>query len=121
MRPLILIMAAALLGAPLSARPPSDPETGSPLHSQLGSFGVGRADAVIDGSRPLNVLIWYPAIVDRNARAERYQWMVRPAPPLQPKLVTFDAVAVIDAQAAAGRFPLVIVSHGFGGSPQHLS
>jgi dienelactone hydrolase len=76
--------------------------------------GVRSAD-LVDASRDrrLAVEIWYPAAASHRGRdvdgdtCDRYELL--PGLPL----VTQDAVR--DAEPAAGRFPLIVFSHGYGG------
>lgn len=110
-----------LFCAPAVARPPSVPEPDAPLYSRLGEFVVGRATVPLTGARPSKLIIWYPATASKVASPEPYRWTIRPAPPLVPRLITYEAIATVDTPPIAGRFPLVVLSHGFGGSPQHLS
>jgi predicted dienelactone hydrolase len=76
--------------------------------------GVRSADLVDTGrDRRLAVEIWYPATADQRGRdldpetCDRYELLAG------LPLVTQDAVR--DAAPAAGRVPLVVFSHGYGG------
>jgi predicted dienelactone hydrolase len=120
-RTLTLALWVTLVCAPVAARPPSVPEPGAPFYSALGKLAVGRTAAMVDDGRPLALLIWYPAISAKGARPTRYQWTLHPAPTLTPKNVNYDGIAVVNAPQVKGRFPLIILSHGFGGSPQQMS
>ncbi|MEV0428354.1 chlorophyllase [Micromonospora sp. NPDC050495] len=90
-------------GAAPTARPaPEDPPkatTPAPRvpagHAPTTSFAVGVRELKLnrDGDRPLPVTIWYPARGAAGGTPER------------------------SAPAAAGRFPVVMFSHGLGGRP----
>jgi predicted dienelactone hydrolase len=50
-----------------------------------------------------------------------YRHRLQPPPPLAPLDVTTEGLAVLGAVPAKGRFPLVIVSHGYRGWPESMS
>lgn len=116
----VLAILCLATGASIAATP-SVPVAGSPALSALGAFKVGRVKRQLAGDRKLELLIWYPAVPARNAKPADYSWTLSPAPPLGPRTVTFGAIAVEGSRAAHGRFPVAILSHGFGGAPQHMS
>ncbi|WP_119273046.1 alpha/beta hydrolase family protein [Taklimakanibacter deserti] len=62
-----------------------------------------------DESRPLHVALWYPT---KDARPEIS---------VAENPVFYGVSAVRDAKAADGSHPLVLLSHGFGGSFRNLS
>lgn len=69
--------------------------------------------------RALRLLTWYPAAAAAGT-ARAYRWRVSP-PGRAAVTVTFEAIATKGAPPAVGRFPLVVLSHGYGGAPEHLS
>ncbi|MEH0843857.1 chlorophyllase [Micromonospora sp. CPCC 205711] len=112
-RPTPLLLAAALLSAGLvgcsapapTARPAAPPElpratTPAPRvpagSAPAESFAVGVRQLTLNrgGDRRLPVTLWYPARGEAGGAAER------------------------GATAAAGRFPVVMFSHGLGGRPE---
>jgi predicted dienelactone hydrolase len=100
LRPLVL---ALLLAACVSSPPPASPapapapDQPAPGHSVgVASFTVSRGP-----DRPLPATIWYPA-QPTGAPAVRYYDRI-------------PGIARENAPAAAGRFPVVLVSHGSGG------
>jgi predicted dienelactone hydrolase len=50
-----------------------------------------------------------------------YRHRLQPPPPLPPLEVSTEGIAVQDAPAAKGKFPLVVVSHGYRGWPESMS
>jgi len=69
--------------------------------------------------RPLTIELWYPAKVAEGAIAEvtYEEVMGTRGDSLRPLIpFTFKGRALRDATAAAGKFPLLIVSHGYVGS-----
>ncbi|MFM9829791.1 MAG: alpha/beta hydrolase family protein [Sphingomonas sp.] len=80
--------------------------------------GPGNGSAAPRGLRLLNVVLWYPAVGQRGATGQAAYRM--PAPDIAggdlkaPAIVVFTGTATRGAVPAAGRFPIVILSHGFG-------
>jgi dienelactone hydrolase len=62
--------------------------------------------------RSLTVDLWYPATPAKGASPETYSADVPSEPPAPPTHFTMPGIAVRHAPPEAGRFPLVIVSHG---------
>ena len=91
--------------------------TGGGLPAQ-GLFKVGAAQRAFVPEKPYNwrgakthalvTAVWYPA---DSASVEKPQWVG----PLNAPLFAVGSAAP-DARPAAGRFPLVVLSHGTGGS-----
>jgi predicted dienelactone hydrolase len=69
----------------------------------------------------LRVVLWYPAQRRDNARPAVYRHRLQPPPPLAPLEVSTEGIAIEGATVLAGRFPLVIVSHGYRGWPESMS
>ncbi len=116
----ILWMAAAVLtsvaGSGL-ARAPSIPAADAPQLAAPGpeAVGLARTSVTVPGTgRTLEVWEWYPAAARSGAVPETYRRHLVPAdgPPLD---ITTEGIAVAGAPPAPGRFPLVVMSHGFGG------
>ena len=120
----VIAAAAPIDTAP--ARPPVD----APELARLGAYavGLGRATFVeggrVDpatgtpGERRLSVVIWYPAV--GSGRGTVYRTALsgedgRDVPFALP------GIATPGARAASGRFPLVILAHGYGNTPEILS
>ena len=127
----------AALGVPVTAQTPEwQPiAADAPELARRGPLPVGtqtmtltdpdRADVLkldgaggfLRGPRPLPVTIWYPA--DGVAKARQRTTYTMPAPFLggrksDPSLrLSFAGQAARDAAPAGGRFPLVVLSHGY--------
>ena len=71
--------------------------------------------------RTLKVELWYPAEVAAGATPETYSGSLTAEPPAPPTHFTRPGIAVRDAKPATGRFPLVIVSHGYNNDAVALS
>ncbi len=116
----------------LAREAPSRPGVDAPELAHLGSFQVGvRTLALVDAAqvdvlafdpatgaapkrdRELTVDLWYPAVVAAGASPETYSGSLTAEPPAPPTRFTIPGIAVRDATPAAGRFPLVVVSHGY--------
>ena len=148
LRPLVMAamvlttpMTAALFPAPaFSQSVPSRPGVDAPQLAALGRFAVGvrtltlvqpkQAD-ILDinpktgkanlKDRTLVVDIWYPASPAANAKPETYRAEFRGEPPLPPAAFSFPGLAVRDAAANGGFYPLVIVSHGYSNHPAAMT
>lgn len=145
MSDLIRFVAALALGAMLlpgvvlaQVQPPSRPGIDAPELAAVGAYAVGTTSEVLDlGPRPLLVVeggdlkaipgtrhiglrIWYPADPIRGAEPATYTHTMRLAA-TAPITFTIPALAIENAPAHAGRFPLVVVSHGLGGWDTALS
>jgi predicted dienelactone hydrolase len=127
-----LLVALVILAAPARAQTaPGD----APALGGRGALAVGVADEAIDlGPRPdaarpdgkggfataprrLAVTVWYPA--QRTAVSGTvYRYPTTPVESVPagrvPAMVAVPGQATRDAAAAAGRWPLVVLSHGFG-------
>ncbi|MDR3507388.1 MAG: dienelactone hydrolase [Caulobacteraceae bacterium] len=142
-----LIAAAALwagLGAPppALAQPPSVPSIDAPELARLGPYEVGlvrrelvqpnqtdlahldkaTGTAPVD-DRVLPILIWYPATPARDAPRTRYAGTVTAEKPSDPPVrYSAEGIAVANAPPVkGGRFPLVILSHGYAGAPEAMT
>ena len=119
----------------MAAEPPSRPGMDAPELARLGNFAVGvKTIVLVDRDqidlgtfdaktgvaretrpRSSTVDIWYPARPRRGAATETYSASMDSEPPAPPAAFEMPGIAVRDAPSAeAGRFPLVIVAHGYG-------
>jgi predicted dienelactone hydrolase len=71
--------------------------------------------------RSLQVEIWYPAKTLSGATPVTYEDAMESEPPAPPASFSIPGLAVRDAKADGGRFPLVIVAHGYGNVPVAMS
>ena len=71
--------------------------------------------------RSLKVEIWYPAKAVAGATPVTYEDAMESEPPAPPSKFRIPGLAVRDAPADGGRFPLVIVAHGYGNVPVGMS
>ncbi len=71
--------------------------------------------------RSLKVELWYPAVAVAGATLVTYEDAMDSEPPAPPAKFKLQGLAVRDAKADGGRFPLVIVSHGYGNVPVAMS
>ncbi len=133
-RGLCFALAALWLNFPVrAAEPPSRPGVDAPELAALGPHAVGvrtlqltdpdqpdvMAFDAASGTaphrpRPLTVDIWYPARPRPGARPETYSGALDGEQPGELEHFTVPGIAVRDAPREAGRWPLVLVSHGFG-------
>jgi len=114
---------SAAAPAASTQEPPSRPVVDSPELARLGRYEVGvrtltllehdAVDVIAPGKdRPVVVDLWYPATVPAGSRPELYSASLQSEPPAPPVSFTVPGLAVRNAPAQAGRFPLVVVSHG---------
>ena len=119
---------------------PSRPGIDAPVLAKLGPHAVGvRTLTLVDEAqydvlaidpktgtvpkhdRELQVTLWFPARPAADAKPEVYKDSLASEPPAPPAPFHVPGIAVRDAPAEPGRFPLVIVSHSYGGVPVTLS
>jgi predicted dienelactone hydrolase len=129
---LFLVLGFAMAGDALPREAPSRQAIDAPELAHLGRFQVGiRTVSLVDAAqidvlafdpatgtapthdRELNIDLWYPADVISDASPETYSGSLTAEPPAPPTQFTIPGIAVRDATPAAGRFPLVVVSHGY--------
>ncbi len=135
-----LLLALTFGAGALAQTPPSVPGVDAPELARLGPLAVGVASITLVQrdqpdvlafdpgkaaarlkDRTLPVDIWYPATPAVGARPETYAGALSAEPPHPPVAFTVPGLAVRDAPALKGGFPLVIISHGYGGTPAALS
>lgn len=107
-------MMVLALAAPATARAPSIAVADAPQLAALGPDAVGldRLTVATPGGRSLAVMLWYPARAGGTPETYRRHLVTAEGPPLD---ITTEGIAVAGADPLPGRFPLVVISHGFGG------
>lgn len=108
-------LALALLLPVLAAAelPPARPGIDAPALAALGPYGVGLATRQMGPpGRLLPVDIWYPARAGVGPAITYHS--VLPGPDGRPTPFSIQGIAVANATPASGRFPLVILAHGYG-------
>lgn len=129
-----LSSAAAAAGAGAGA-PPSVPAVDAPALAALGPWAIGVesltltqsgqpnvlayhavAKTMPTGDRVLPVDIWYPALKRTGARPVVYAGALS-GEDRKDVAFTSPGIAVREAPVAPGRFPIVILAHGYGGTP----
>ena len=71
--------------------------------------------------RSLQVELWYPAQAAATITPVTYEDALDSEPPAPPARFKVAGLAVRDAPADDGRYPLVVVSHGYGNVPIAMS
>ncbi len=67
------------------------------------------------GNRILSVRFWYPAKTTSKAASENYRHEMKPFGQ-EPLIINYQGRAIADAAPLSGqKFPIIIMSHGFGG------
>jgi predicted dienelactone hydrolase len=136
---LTLLATRALAATTETADVPSRPAIDSPELAALGGHQVGvRTLTFIDRNavdvtqvapngvpsrrdRVLKVDLWYPARPVPGARAETYHASLPSEGSVAPAVFSVPGIAVRDARPAPGRYPLVIVSHGYSNATVAMS
>ena len=133
-------LAAITVATCAAAEPLSHPGVDAPELARLGPHAVGlRSILLVDPAQPdvlardpalsatpladrnLPVDIWYPATLRAGAKAVVYSDTLPSEPPGGPAAFTVKGLAVRDARPKPGRHPLVIVSHGYSGTPAAMT
>ena len=133
----IALVAAVLSVSPLARAQdaaPARPGVDAPELAALGPYGVGLerlevvqpdqpdplqgADAPGRADRRLPLAIWYPAASPGAGTTYR---TALPGPDGRDVAFTIPGLATPGAKAAAGRFPLVILAHGYSNTPETLA
>lgn len=136
----ILWLGFAIAPCAVAHDAPSQPGVDAPELAQLGQFSVGvRTLSLVDAAqadvlafdpasgvapkrdRVLKVDLWYPAEIAAGAVPETYLASLPAEPPAPPTRFAIPGIAVRDAEPATGRFPLVIVSHGYSNATIAMS
>lgn len=115
-------LAVALVpGAALANQPPARPSAEMPDFAGPGSFAVGtQVHDLTASGRSIGVRLWFPA---RAASSVRTVYRHRRALPGQQALEIAEyGTAMTGAAPILGqRFPLILMSHGYGGWAEHMS
>jgi predicted dienelactone hydrolase len=99
---------------------PARPGIDAPALAALGPFGVGLdTQEMGQPGRRLTVSVWYPARAGAGAAVAYHSALV--GPDGRPTPFSIPGIAVAGAPAVAGRFPLVILAHGFNNTPEVLA
>ena len=136
----LAVLLASLPGAAPAEAPPSRYGVDAPELAHLGAYAVGvktlhlvqRAQVEVlhfdeatgrapKTDRPLTVDLWYPARAVRGAAPAVYTAAFPSEPPAPPARFSVQGIAVRDAPAAGGGYPLVIVSHGYSNAPAAMT
>ncbi len=136
----ILVLGLAMAAGAVAREAPSRPGVDAPELAHLGQFDVGvrmfsiaqvkqidvlafdpATGAAPKRDRELTVDLWYPATLAAGASPETYSGSMTAEPPAPPTRFTIPGIAVRDATPAVGRFPLVVVSHGYDNAAIALS
>ncbi len=109
------------LVAPLASKAqPARPGIDAPALAALGPYGVGLATQEMgQPGRRLSVSVWYPARAGAGPAVTYHSALV--GPDGRPTPFSIAGIAVAGAPAASGRFPLVILAHGFNNTPEVLA
>ena len=87
----------------------------------LGLMTIGTALYTLPvGARTIGVRLWYPARIVAGVQPEVYRHTARSAG-APPYPITEHGSAVSKAAALGGSYPLIVMSHGFGGWDTHMS
>jgi predicted dienelactone hydrolase len=136
----ILVLGFAMATCAAARDAPSRPGVDAPELAHLGRFNVGvRTIELVDAAqvdvlaidpasgvapkrdRVLKVDLWYPGDVPAGASPETYSGSHPAEPPAAPTHFTIPGIAVRDARPSPGRYPLVIVSHGYSNETVAMS
>jgi predicted dienelactone hydrolase len=116
--PLALCLLAPLCAA--AEQPPARPGIDAPALAALGPYGIGLATQPMQGAgRQLTASVWYPAATTSNPAITYHSAL--PGPDGSPASFAIQGLAVTGAPPAPGRFPLVILAHGFGNTPEVMA
>jgi predicted dienelactone hydrolase len=136
------LLALSLAAATIAAADEAPSRTGvdAPELAALGPYAVGvRSVTLVDrdqldlsaidprtgipakNDRSLKVEIWYPAKIAAGATPVTYEDAMESEPPAPPAKFRIQGLAVRDAESDGGRYPLVIVAHGYGNVPIAMS
>ena len=115
---LVLFVSACQPVMPVAEQQPAELSPGAPAYAVQGPHAVGYRSLVIgEGTdHPLAAGIWYPALNPAGAEEEiTYDIQIKDATWAgDPHAVVYGhALRDADMDAAAGPYPLVVLSHGF--------
>jgi predicted dienelactone hydrolase len=113
---LCLLAPVTALAQQLPARPGID----APALAPQGAYAVGYTTKDMGPpERKLAVSIWYPARANSAPAITYHAALVGPGG--LPTPFTIPGLAVANAPASSGHFPLVILAHGFNNTPEVLA
>ena len=114
---------------------PARPTVDAPELAALGPYAVGVATLTLvqpgqldplrgetapeKVDRHLALRVWYPAQGGKGPAIVYHSAL--PGPDARPAAFTIPGIATADAPAAAGRFPLVILAHGYSNTPEVMA
>jgi predicted dienelactone hydrolase len=99
---------------------PARTSVDAPALAAPGAFGVGFATLEMSGAgRKLAVNVWYPADIGAGPAVTYHSALV--GPDGRPAAFSIPGLAVAHAAASPGRFPLVLLAHGFNNTPEVLA
>ena len=120
---LIIIFSLILLGSLTSIFlrrdepiPPSGLLPEEIPYSARGPHAVGMREYKIESETPLEIVMWYPASVDRNEKKISYPYKIKMGKPLgKVSIASYSGQAALNAAQylSANPYPLVILSPGF--------
>jgi len=134
-----LLVLAPGLAAAQAQRPPSVPDIDAPELAAPGPYAAGMAQRIIAihdrvdplasliagheerADRVLHLRIWYPARAVPGAAAVTYHASLTGEPGHPDAAFTVPGLAVADAPAAGGNYPVIVLSHGYNNDPVMLS
>ena len=136
----VLVLGLAIAAGAIAREAPSIPAIDAPELARLGNFQVGvRTISLVDAAqadvlafdpatgvapkhdRELLVDLWYPVPAAPGALPEMYSATLTAEPPAPPTRFSIPGIALRDATPVEGRFPLVVVSHGYDNAAVALS
>ncbi len=119
---LAAISAGAAQGQDQATEPVAVNSAEMPELAMPGAFAIGtRMDRLAVGDRTIGVRFWYPAATAGSSVRAVYSYR-RALPGQQPIKIAETGLAVADAKPIMGHsFPLVLMSHGYGGWAEHMS
>ncbi len=110
---------AGLAWLPAAAQAPARPGVDAPALAAPGPYGAGWATRRMGrADRMLTVDVWYPARPGGSPVTYRSSLV---GPDGQPAAFSLPGTAVAGAAPSAGRFPLVLLAHGFCNTPEVLA
>jgi predicted dienelactone hydrolase len=136
----LLALNLVVVAGAMAGEAPSRTGVDAPELAALGKYAVGvRSIMLVErdqldlrsidpktgtaprSDRSLQVEIWYPSKPTPGATPAVYADSMESEPPAPPAKFRIQGLAVRDAPADGGRFPLVIVAHGYGNVPVAMS
>lgn len=120
---LAVLASAEAQPADSAAQPHARPTSAEmPELSGIGRYPVGTVSEELElGDRKIGLRLWFPARPESDATRQLYRHK-RAVPGQQVLEIAEQGRALAPAQALTGqRFPLIVMSHGYGGWAEHMS